>query len=152
MSKKYIVRLSAEEREELQQIIARRSSKSQQVRRAYILLASDVSGEHRYSDSQICSTYSVSIRTIERLRQRCVEEGLQAALQSRKQKPRTERLIDGRVEAHLIALRCSPAPAGYSRWSLRLLADTMVELEYVEHISHEAVRQILKKTRSNRGE
>ena len=87
----------------------------------------------------------MSIRTIERVRKRFVEEGLEAALKYRPGGGR-KRKLDGEVEAHLIALRCSEAPKGKARWTLRLLADRMVELNYVEQLSHESVRQVLKKT------
>lgn len=150
--KKYIVRLGTTEREELQKLINKRSSRSQQVRRAYVILAADADGTHGWTDEQLSTSYGMPIRTVERLRQRVVEEGLQRTIEGKKPEPRSSRMIDGEVEAHLVALRCSPAPEGYSRWSLRLLADKMVELQYVNHISHEAVRQVLKKTRSSRGE
>ena len=152
MSKKHIVRLSKAEQEKLQQLLCVGSARAKELRRAYILLASDENGVHRWSDGQIAAAYSVSTSTVERLRQRCVEEGVQVAIRGKKQDvsiPAT--VVDARVEAHLIALRCSPAPAGYSQWSMRLLARKMVELQYVEHISHETVRQVLKKTRSSRG-
>ena len=88
----------------------------------------------------------MSVATVERLRCRFVEEGFSIALHGKKREP-VENMLDGRVEAKLIALRCSDPPAGYQHWTLRLLADQMVVLEYVEHISHESVRQLLKKTR-----
>jgi len=87
----------------------------------------------------------VSIR-VERLRERFVEEGLEVALNGKKREPKREKVFDGEVEAHLIALRCSEPPAGRAQWSLRLLRDKMIELDYVETISHESVRQLLKKT------
>jgi transposase len=93
----------------------------------------------------------MSIRTIGRVRQRFVEEGLEAALKCRPGGGR-KRKLDGEVEAHLIALRCSEAPEGKRRWTLRLLADQMVKLDYVEQLSHESVRQTLKKTNCNPGD
>lgn len=149
--KKYTVRLSEQEREYLRVLIKKRSAKSLHVRRGSALLAADVDGAQLWTDDQISQAYQMSRRTVERLRQRLVEEGLASTLEGHKHPNGSPQVIDGRVEAHLIALRCSPAPDGYSRWSLRLLAEKMVELEYVEHISYESVRQVLKKTRSSRG-
>lgn len=149
--KKYIVRLSAEEREYLRGIIKKRSAKSLHVRRASALLAADVGGDKVWTDDQISQAYQMSRRMVERLRQRLVEEGIASTLEGHKYPGRPAQVIDGRVEAHLVALRCAAAPEGYSRWSLRLLAEKMVELEYVDHISHETVRQVLKKTRLSLG-
>lgn len=153
---KHTIKLSDEEREELGNILHHRSSKSVQVKRSYMLLATDEQGEKHWTDEQISQAYGVSISTIERLRYRLVEEGFDIALYGKKREPVKEKVLDGRAEAKLIALRCSNPPAGYQQWSLRLLAEQMVVLEYVEHISHESVRQLLKKTklspgRSNRG-
>lgn len=142
--KKYIVSLSSEERLTLEGIIIKRKETSEQVKRSYVLLAADTNGCNK-TDEEIKALYGVSLRTIERLRERYVLEGLDIALNG---KPRTifqEKILDGQVEAHLIALRCSKAPLGYNRWTLELLADKMVSLNYVEHISYESVRQILKK-------
>lgn len=142
--KKYIVTLEESERLTLESIISKRKETSEQVKRAYVLLAADINGGNK-TDEAIKKLYGVSIRTIERLRERCVLEGLHVAING---KPRTvfqEKILDGQVEAHLIALRCSKAPSGYNRWTLDLLADKMVSLNYVEHISNESVRQILKK-------
>jgi transposase len=151
MAKKYHVRLTEQERERLQTLIKTRSAKSIQVKRAYMLLAADEEGEKQWSDDRICETYHVGRCTIERLRQRFVEEGFDVALKGKTRDVFKEKVFDGTVEAHLVALRCSAAPEGRSRWTLHLLADKMVELEYVETISHESVRQILKKTRSSPG-
>lgn len=151
MAKKYYVRLTEPERERLQAIIKTRSAKSIQVKRAYLLLAADEQGEKNWNDSQICETYQVGRCTIERLRQRFVEEGLDVALRGKKREVFKEKVFDGSVEARLVALRCSEPPAGRAKWTLHLLADKMVELQYVDAISHESVRQILKKTRSSPG-
>lgn len=153
---KHKIRLTEQEREELVNIIRDRSSKSAAVRRSYLLLATDEQGDKNWTDEQISTAYGVSTSTMERLRRRLVEEGFDIALYGKKREPVKEKMLDGRAEAKLIALRCSDPPAGYQQWSLRLLADQMVVLEYVEHISHESVRQLLKKTklslgRSNRG-
>lgn len=98
------------------------------------------------TDEAISQAYSVSIRTVERLRERCVLEGFEIALNGKGADAPKYRKIDGDVEAHLIALTRSQAPDGYKDWSLRLLANKMVELEYIDSISHESVRQLLKKT------
>jgi transposase len=151
MAKKYHVTLTEQEREMLQAIMKTRSAKSIQVKRAYMLLAADEQGEKCWSDEQICETYGVGRCTIERLRQRFVEEGVDVALKGKKREVFKEKVFDGEVEARLIALRCSDAPEGRARWTLHLLADKMVELQYVDSISHESVRQMLKKTRSSLG-
>jgi len=151
MAKFYRVTLSSEEQLHLRGLLESRDSKSQIVRRSYILLASDENGDKKWPDAKICEIYGSSLRTIERLRKRFVEEGLEVALKGKPREVFKEKLFDGRVESQLIGLRCQEAPSGYSGWSLRLLADKMVELEYVESISHETVRQILKKTKLSPG-
>lgn len=145
MAKKYRVNLGNEERKELESLITKRSSKSIEVKRAYILLAADESGDKRWQDEQIHKSYNVSIRSVERVRERYVEDGFCIAVYGKTREVFKEKIFDGKVEAHLIALRCSQVPEGYERWTLKLLADKMVELEYVESISHESVRQLLKK-------
>ena len=149
--KKYKITLTEEERELLTNIIKNRTSKSPQVRRSYMLLAADENGNKQWSDEKICSTYGCNVSTIERLRKRFVEESFETALYGKKREPVKDKVLDGRVEAKLIALRCSNPPEGYNNWSLRLLADRMVALEYVEHISYESVRQILKKNQYSLG-
>lgn len=146
MSKRYRVTLTAQEQENLKVLIRQRSNKAVPVKRAYILLAADENGEKCWTDEQIGETYHVGRRSVERLRQRCVEEGLEVALEGKKREVFKDKALDGKVEAHLLALRCSEPPSGAVKWSLRLLADRMVELAYAEHISHESVRQLLKKT------
>ena len=152
MAKKYHVTLTEQERTTLQGIITTRSAKSIQVKRAYCLLAADKHGEKCWHDAQICETYQVGRCTIERLRRRFVEDGFDVAVQGKKREVFKEKLFDGKVEAQVVALRCSAPPVGRSRWTLHVLADKMVELEYVDTISHESVRQLLKKTLSNPGE
>lgn len=147
MAKKYQVTLTDSEREQLQTLIKKRNPKAIKVKRAYMLLAADELGEKRWADEQIGSTYGVARRSIERLRQRWVEDGMDVALNGKKREVFKEKLFDGKVEAHLIALRCSAPPVGRVRWTLHLLADRLVELEAVPAISYESVRQILKKTR-----
>jgi transposase len=151
VAKTYHVTLTEQERERLQAIIKTRSAKSIHVKRAYMLLAADEQGEKHWNDDQICETYQVGRCPIERLRQRFVEAGIDVALKGKKREVFKEKVFDGAVEARLIALRCSDTPAGRVRWTLHLLADKMVELQYVEAISHESVRQILKKTKSSLG-
>jgi hypothetical protein len=145
MRKKYRVTLTDNERAELEALITRRSEKALPVKCAYILLAADEHGEKCWLDAQICETYAVGIRTVERVRQRFVEDGFKVAVWGKKREVFKEKVLDGKVEAHLVALRCSQPPSGYTKWSLRLLSDKMVELAYVDQISHESVRQVLKK-------
>jgi hypothetical protein len=143
--KKYLVTLTDEERTQLNALIAKRKADAQPVKRAYVLLAADQNQPHWLVDEQIHATYQVSIRSIERLRQRFVEDDLQTALYGKKREKYKEKVFDGAVEAHVVALRCSQPPAGYARWTVRLLAQRMIELEYVERIGRETVRKMLKK-------
>ena len=149
--KKYRVTLTETERTELKELIASGSYKNTKQKRAYILLGADESeGGKQMKDEELAKAYDVRVRTVERIRQRFVEEGYAVALHGKKREPKPPR-FDSSVEAKLIALRCSEIPAGYNKWTLRLLADKMVELSYVESISHEWVRQMLKKHRLNPG-
>ena len=146
--KKYIVRLSGEERSSLQKLLTSGRGSGRMFTRVRILLKADQSDEgSAWSDEKISESFDVTVQTIERVRKQLVEEGLEAVLSRH---PYTQKLsrkkIDGDVEAHLIALSCSEPPEGRSRWTLRLLADKAVELGYLESISYEAVRQTLKKT------
>jgi len=147
--KKYIVRLSGEERESLRSLVSSGKGPARMFTRARILLKADISeGGPAWPDEKIAEALDVTIQTVERVRKQLVEEGLEAVLCRRKYVQKVSRKkLDGDAEAHLIALACSEAPEGYTRWSLRLLAGRMVELGYVESISHEAVRRVLKKTR-----
>lgn len=151
MPKKYRVKLTDSERIFLKGLIAKRSEKSVAVKRSYVLLATDELGEKLWTDQQIKDAYGVSLRTIERLRQRLCEDGLEIAINGKPRPVNREKIFTGDIEARLIALRCSAPPAGSSGWTLRLLADKMVELDYVDHISHESVRQLLKKTNLSPG-
>jgi len=146
MAKKYIVSLSKEEQNELQSIIRDRSLKvkAQVLKRAYMLLAADANTE-RLADEQIATRYRVTVRTVELLRKRYMEEGLETALRGKARTIFKQKIFDGRTEAHLIALRCSAPPKGHSAWTLHLLKERMISLGYVESISHESVRQLLKK-------
>ena len=149
---KYIVTLEIEEQEKLREIIAKRSSKSETVKRAFILMSLDERGETaKKSDEEIRADYRVGQRTIERLRKRLVEEGFEIALSGKPQQKFREKKIDGRVEAKLVALRCSETPEGNQKWSLRLLAETLVANGEIAAISHESVRQLLKKMNLSRG-
>lgn len=149
---RYKVTLTKNEREQLQSIMSKGKHSSLQFRNACILLNSD-EGENgqKVTNEQIAQILQVNTKTIERLKQRFVEEGIEACI-DRKAYPEVKEIkTDGDFEAHLIALSCSKAPEGYTRWSLRMLADKMVELKYTESISYETVRQVLKKTKSSRG-
>ena len=144
--KKYRVTLTKKEQSELRALIKSGTYKESRGKRAYMLLACDESkGGKKMTDEQIAKAYDVRTRTVERLRKRFVEEGYELALCGKPREVTREKIFDGRVESKLIALRRSEVPAGSNKWSLRLLADKMVELEYVDSISHESVRQILKK-------
>lgn len=145
--KKYIVKLSEQEREELQELIATGKSSARKIQHARILLKADAS-EHgpNWKDEPISEAVEVSLSTIERVRRQFVEEGTAAAISRRPGSGYREPKIDGEKEAQLIALACSKAPQGRVRWTLRLLAQKMVELEYVESLSYETVRRTLKKT------
>jgi Homeodomain-like domain len=146
MNKKYIVRLSDEERKVCEQAIKDHKGKSEKLRRAQILLKADVDGPG-WKDEKISEAVGCRVRTIENVRRQLVLEGFEAALQRKKRatSPTAPRL-DGVGEAKLIAMRLGKPPAGYGRWSLRWLADQLVELEVVESISPETVRKTLKKT------
>jgi transposase len=144
MAKKYVVSLTKEEQKELRGIINRRNEKAQVEKRAYVLLGADENGEG-LCDSEIAQRYKVTVRCIEGIRKRFVEEGFHVVVHGKKRTVFKEKLFDGRVEAHLVALRCSDPPKGHSAWTLQLLAGQMVRLGYVESISHESVRQLLKK-------
>ena len=144
-SKKYHVDLTENERKYLRTTIQKRSTKSQITKRAFILLAADRNGDKIWGDQQIASTYGVRQTTVENVRKRFIVEGFENTLHGKPKEYIPEKVITGDVEAHLVALRCSDPPSGYSQWTCRLLADKMVELSYVEKISHESVRQVLKK-------
>lgn len=145
MRKKYIVRLSASERDDLTEMVKKGKVAAYKRLNAQMLLKADVGKDGPgWIDRKIAESFDVSIVTVERLRLRLCTLGLKKALVRAKGCGR-KRKLDGRQEAQLIALSCSEAPEGFAKWTLRLLADKMVELEYVDDISHEAVRQVLKK-------
>ncbi len=146
MYKKYIVRLSDEERQVCKEVVKKLKGSSQKVRRAQILLQTDADGPN-WPDTRIAEAFHCRVQTIENLRKRLVTEGFETALNAKsRESPPTPPLLDGEKEAKLIAMRLGKPPAGYGRWTLRLLADELVALEVVESISHETVRQTLKKT------
>jgi transposase len=151
--KKYTVTLTPEERISLQDLIAAGRAAAQKLTHARILLKADAApGGPAWTDARIAEALEVNVRTIERLRERFVERGLEAALIRKPQdRPSRERTLDGKAEARLIALACSTPPRGRARWTLRLLADKLVELEVVGAVSTETVRRVLKKTSSSRG-
>lgn len=145
--KKYIVALSVEERAELEALTNKGKSPAYRVNHARVLLKADIHQETGgWCDQDISEALDISVATIERVRQRFVEHGLEAALTRQTPIRSKPRLLDGEQEAHLIALACAEIPEGQAKWSVRLLADKLVELGYVEKISHETVRQVLKKT------
>lgn len=146
MAKKYIVRLSEQEKNSLEDIVKKLKGTSQKVRRASILLRANVEGPS-WSDAKIAEALSCRTRTIENVRRRLVTEGLDAVLNRKERKtPPRPKLLDGKQEAKIIALRLGKPPAGFSNWTLRLLADEIVKLEIVDSISYQTVRRTLKKT------
>jgi hypothetical protein len=151
--KKYIVKLSKDEREVLRDITSKGTHKSQKILNAQILLGCD-EGEfqtERSTNEEIARVLGTSMRKIDRVKKRFVMEDIEVALTKKKGKRIYEKKADGDFEAHLVALSCSEPPEGFARWSLRLLADKVVELGYIDSISYEAVRGILKKTKLNPG-
>ena len=146
MRKKYIVRLTERERKTLKEVVKKLAGTSQKVRRAQILLKADASGPS-WTDIHIAEAFACRRQTVEKIRQRFVESGFQETLECKKQiKPPTEKLLDGKQEAQVIATRLGAPPQGYGKWSLRLLARKVVELEIVEAVSYETIRRTLKKT------
>ena len=144
---KYIVELTSEERKELSELVSKGKAAARKITHARVLLQADESKNGSvWTDNQISEAFGIHTNTIHGIRRRFVEQGLQAALDRKKQeRPSRKRIVDGEVEARLIALRCSAPPEGRNEWNLRLLADKLVELEIVPDISHETVRQALKK-------
>ena len=151
--KKYLVTLTAEERQQLRHLIAVGKASAKQLTHARLLLKADVNaGGQDWTDTRIAEAVEVSVATVERIRQRFVEQGLPAALSRKPQdQPSRERTLDGRAEAYLIALACTPPPQERTRWTVQLLADKLVELQLVEAISDETVRRVLQKTSSSLG-
>jgi transposase len=143
---RYRVTLTKSERAELLRIIKKGSHSTQTYRNAYILLNCD-EGDYsqKVTNAEIVRVLKVGMRTIDRLKKRFVEQGFDSCLGRKTSSREYEKKVDGDIEAHLIAISCSEPPKGFSKWSLRLLAEKMVELEYVESLSHETVRRVLKK-------
>ena len=146
--KKYIVTLTREEREALGKIASKGKHKSQKIINSLILLGTDEGElqEKRSTNKEIARVLKISMKKIDRVKKRFVEDGLDVALNGQKGSRVYIKKADGDFEAHLIALSCSDPPEGYSRWSLRLLADKVVELNYIDNISYETIRKALKKT------
>jgi Homeodomain-like domain len=146
MNKKYIVRLSDAERQECNKVVSELKGSSQKARRAHILLKADADGP-AWTDEKMGEAFGCRVQTVENVRKRFVTEGFELALNGEKrQLPPTPPILDGEGEAKVIAMRLGKPPAGYGRWTLRLLAEQVVELEIVESISHETIRTTLKKT------
>jgi hypothetical protein len=151
--KKFIVTLTEEERGMLTELTSKGKHRSQKILNSLILLACD-EGEHqrrRSKNEDISRVLNTSMRKIDRVKKRFVLDGLDVALHGRKGSRVYVKKADGDFEAHLVALSCSKAPEGFVRWTLRLLADKVVELDYIDSISHETVRRVLKKTNLNLG-
>ncbi len=147
MNRKYVVKLTEEERLQLQKIISAGTTSARKIRRAQILLKSDSSPEGpNWNYQAICAAFDVSAVTVTAVRKAYCQGGLEAALNRKKPEREYLHCLDGEAEAHLIALACSQPPAGHARWTLRLLRDRFVEAGYVEQVSHETIRQVLKKT------
>jgi hypothetical protein len=145
----YKVTLTMEEKEELEKISKKGNHSQKKIVNALILLSSDegpCSVDKKSTNREIAKILNLSERKVERMKKRFIDEGLEVALNGKASERVYEKKIDGDAEAHLIALSCSEPPEGYSRWSLRLLSDEMVKLEYIESVSHETVRKVLKKT------
>ena len=146
MNKKYVVRLTSDERKELEDLVRKGQTQAYRIKHAHVLLKADAGGPV-WIDEAIAEAFCCHIRTVEGIRKRFVLQGLEAALERKKRAtPPRERILDGEKEARLIALSCSQPPQGRSRWTLELLADKMVELNVVDHISYQTVRRTLKKT------
>lgn len=146
MNKKYVVRLTPEERASLEDIVSKGSAAAKKIVHAQVLLKIDADGPH-WTDEQAADSFSVNSKTVRTIRQRFVEEGLEPALNRKKRDCSSHvPLLDGAAEARLIATACGPAPKGRARWTLRLLANRLVELKVVESVSYETVRVALKKT------
>jgi transposase len=152
MKEKYIITLTQQERRMLQEMLSRGKAAARKLMHARILLRADVAaGGPGWNDEAIVEALEVGRATVERVRKEFVEEGLEAALERRKPRRQYRRKLDGDGEAHLTALACQKPPEGHRRWTLNLLADRMVQLEYVDEISYQTVRRTLKKTNSSLG-
>jgi transposase len=153
MAKRFVVRLSDEERKELTELLGKKVLAAKKRKRAEVLLKADASKDGpAWIDSRIAEAFSISVVTVEKIRKSYVLEGFEAAIERKKQcRPSRQPVLDGAKEARLVALCCGTVPAGHGRWTLHLLADKLVELKVVQNISHETVRQALKKTNCSLG-
>jgi transposase len=153
MKKKYLVKLTDEDRSFLEQTVKSGNAPARKITRAWILLKSDCSEDDgpNWSYKKICQAYNVSEVTVYQVRKSYVENGLEKTINRKKPEREYEHRIDGEAEAHLIALACSEAPNGQERWTLRLLQDRMIKLDYVKDVSHETIRTTLKKTNLSLG-
>ena len=150
--KRYRVKLSAEERQELKTLVSHgRAAAYKQTLGRVLLLSDEADADGAMKDEDIARVLQIGRATVERVRRRCVEEGLERALGRKEQLNRRQKRLDGQGEAHLVALACAEPPEGRAGWTLKLLADRLVECEIVESISPETVRQTLKKTNSSLG-
>ena len=153
MAKHYVVRLSDEESTKLVELLGKKHLAAKKRMRVQVLLKADASEDGpAWMDSRIAEAFDVSVVTVEKIRKSYVLEGFEAAIERKKQcRPSRQPVLDGEKEARLVALCCVTVPAGHGRWTLRLLADKLVELQIVESVSHETVRQALKKTNCSPG-
>jgi transposase len=150
MAKMYVVRLAPEERELLSELVRKGKTQAYRIKHANILLAVDADGPN-WTDERVAEAFGCHVQTAANVRQRFVEQGLEAAIERKKQKaPSRERILDGEKEARLIALACSTPPEGRAKWTLKMLADKLVALEIVDSICDQTVRRTLKKTKSSR--
>ena len=151
--KRYTVTLTQDERNDLKEIVSKGKHKSQKIINALILLGCDTGEfqEKRSTNEEISRVLKIGMRKIDRIKKRFIEDGIDITLNGKKGNRVYAKMVDGDLEAHLVALSCSDPPEGFSRWSLRLLADKVVELEYIDKISHETIRQVLKKMKLNLG-
>jgi len=151
-TKKYKVTLTKEEREELTALVNTGKGQARRLRRARILLMADANQANGgWKDADIATALKAGVRTVERTRQKCVEAGIEAALNHTRPQKTRPKSLDGQAEARLVQLACSPAPDGRDQWTMQLLADKLIELEVVETVSRETVRTTLKKTNLSRG-
>lgn len=151
MKKIYIVRLTIEEKAYLRKLVSTGKSSARKLTRARILLKADISDGNKWTDSEVATALDVGTATVERTRRDFVEKSLEEALNGSKPPPRKPVKVDGKVEAHLVALACSSPPEGHSYWTLKLLAEGLVQAEVIDSISHEKVRHVLKKMNLNLG-
>lgn len=151
MAERYSLILTDEEKEVLNGISSKKKVSAKRLVRAQILLAVASNGLNK-NDNEVSKLYGLSTKSIERLRKRCCQEGLQVALEGKKREKFKEKKLTGEVEAKLSMLACSTPPQGYERWTLQLLADRMIELSYIENISHTSVGTLLKKMKLSPGE